>query len=375
MLDPLSQSNVGANPAGGKSTPSAEALVRSQVTAGPGFFSGKLRSGKLRSGEFRSDESRSGRAIGGSSKAALPDNDFGSEKFGPEEFGPEYFEDSGLGAEGLVAEGFGPEGPRAEAHRTGSARTEDEGFGSENARSKQHGPPSVNKPSVNKFSVDKSPANKFSASEPDDISSSDVLASAPAMNASLKSKAAQVPSQNRVAKAKRRLLSQNGFLKRLDAVYWKRLIRYFYIRFLRIRSSPHAIARGLAAGMFAGAFPLLGFQSLIGITIAACVRGNKVLAAAGTWISNPITFVPLFALNFYVGRWLLRLPSTTALPPSPAGLGEWMTVGMDVAAAMMVGSFVIGLVFGVVGYYVGLLIAQRVRKAKVARRVAKRRRH
>lgn len=339
MLDPLSQSNVGANPASGQSTPIVGASVRSQAPARTGFSSGRLRSGRLRSAELRSH----GRRVGsGSAKAALPDNDFEAEGLAAEDFEGEYLGENGLGAEG----------------------PQPEGSVTENVRSKKH----------DQSSVDKSSVNKVLASQSDDVSASGVLASEPAMNVSLKRKVAQVPSQKKDAKAKRRLLSQNGFLKRLDALYWKRLIRYFYIRFLRIRSSPHAIARGMAAGMFAGAFPLVGLQSLIGIAIAACIRGNKVLAAASTWISNPITFVPLFALNFYVGRWLLHLPSTTTLPPSPAGLGEWMTVGMDVAAAMMVGSLVMGLVFGVVGYYAGLLIAQRVRRAKVARRVAKRRR-
>ncbi|MEO0516014.1 MAG: DUF2062 domain-containing protein, partial [Cyanobacteria bacterium P01_A01_bin.116] len=71
---------------------------------------------------------------------------------------------------------------------------------------------------------------------------------------------------------------------------------------------------------------------------------------------------------FHVGRWLLRLPTTTTLPPAPIDLAEWMTVGMDVASAMLVGSFVVGIVFSVVGYYVGLMVAQRVRRARLARK-------
>lgn len=167
----------------------------------------------------------------------------------------------------------------------------------------------------------------------------------------------------------KRSLPKNSFLKRLDTLYWRRLFRYLFIRFLRIRSSPEAIARGVAAGAFTGSFPLLGIQSIAGIALAALFRGNKMVAAASTWISNPITFVPLFALNFQVGRWLLRLPTTTVLPSaSPAGLDAWMEMGLDVAGALMLGSCVVGLVMSVVGYYVGLMVAQRVRRAKIARR-------
>lgn len=173
--------------------------------------------------------------------------------------------------------------------------------------------------------------------------------------------------------AKRRSLPKNFLLKRLDTLYWKRLLRYFYIRFLRMRSSPRAIARGMAAGAFAGSFPLLGMQTIVGVAIASCIRGNKVVAAASTWISNPLTYVPLFALNFHIGRRLLRLPKMD-LPSSTVNLDEWTAMGMDVAAALMLGSFIVGIIFSIVGYYVGLRVAQRVRSVKAAKAARKNRR-
>lgn len=159
---------------------------------------------------------------------------------------------------------------------------------------------------------------------------------------------------------------KNFLLKWLDARYWKRLLRYFYIRFLRMRSSPRAIARGMAAGVFAGSFPLLGLQTLIGVAIASCIRGNKVVAAASTWISNPLTYVPLFALNYHIGRWLLRLP-VTELPSSAVGIRGWMELGMGVASALLLGSLIVGIVFSLVGYYAGLKIGLRVRTIKAAK--------
>lgn len=163
---------------------------------------------------------------------------------------------------------------------------------------------------------------------------------------------------------KRHTLPQNCLLKRLDVRYWKRLLKYFYIRFLRMQGSPEAIARGVAAGMFAGSFPFLGFQTLLGIAIAAMVRGNKVMAAVGTWISNPLTYVPIFALNFHIGRMLLRFPKETVLPDASAGMAEWMSLGMTTTAALMVGSLVTGIVAGVIGYYLALTVAHRVRSAR-----------
>lgn len=164
---------------------------------------------------------------------------------------------------------------------------------------------------------------------------------------------------------KRRPFSNHFLLKRLDVLYWKRLFRYLYIRFLRMQGSPPAIARGLAAGAFAGSFPLLGFQTLIGIALAAIFKGNKVMAAVGTWISNPLTYVPLMALNFHVGRWLLRLPpSTITLPTSASDMGEWMDLGMAAMSSIMVGSFLVGTIAALLAYYVGLSVAHRARASR-----------
>lgn len=159
-------------------------------------------------------------------------------------------------------------------------------------------------------------------------------------------------------------LPKNSLLKRLDTRYWRRKLRYFYVRFLRMQSSPEALARGVAAGVFAGAFPLLGFQTLIGIMIAALVRGNKMAAAAGTWISNPLTYFPIFALNFHLGRLLLRFPKETILPTGTGSMDEWMSLGISATAALLVGALVVGAIAAVIGYYISLVVARRVRKAR-----------
>ncbi len=65
-------------------------------------------------------------------------------------------------------------------------------------------------------------------------------------------------------------------------------------------------AKGAAIGIFLGCFPFVGFQTIVGVFIAKVLRGNIFLAAAGTWISNPLTFAPLYYFNFKVGSALLQ---------------------------------------------------------------------
>jgi len=70
--------------------------------------------------------------------------------------------------------------------------------------------------------------------------------------------------------------------------------------------SPFFNAKGLAIGVFSGCFPFFGFQTLLGIFFAKLAKGNVVLAAIGTWISNPFTYIPLYYFNYRVGSIFLK---------------------------------------------------------------------
>ena len=84
---------------------------------------------------------------------------------------------------------------------------------------------------------------------------------------------------------------------------YKRDINYKKILslFREQNGSPFFNAKGLAIGVFSGCFPFFGFQTLLGVFFAKLAKGNIVLAAIGTWISNPFTYIPLYYFNYKVG--------------------------------------------------------------------------
>lgn len=141
---------------------------------------------------------------------------------------------------------------------------------------------------------------------------------------------------------------------------WKRQLRYLYWRFLRLQGSPEQLARGLASGIFSGCFPLFGFQIILGIGVATVVRGNRVMAAAATWISNPFTYVPLFAFNYQIGHWLLGGGPMLGFTNLDS-LHAWMSLGTDVSVRLMLGSSIVGGLAGLLSYYGGLPLIRRVR--------------
>ena len=105
--------------------------------------------------------------------------------------------------------------------------------------------------------------------------------------------------------------------------------------------SPGQRARGLAAGIFCGCFPFFGLQTLLGIALASVVRGNHLLAAAGTWISNPFTYVPLYWFNYQVGDRLLR-GAPTAMPSQLRDASLW-DQGWNFTSRLLLGSSLVGL--------------------------------
>jgi len=110
--------------------------------------------------------------------------------------------------------------------------------------------------------------------------------------------------------------------------------------------TPGQRARGLAAGIFCGCYPFFGLQIVLGVGLASVVRGNHLLAAAGTWISNPFTYVPLYWFNFQLGCLLIG--------PGPAwpGLGALRSeslaqLGWGFGGRLLLGSTITGLVCAV----------------------------
>jgi hypothetical protein len=149
---------------------------------------------------------------------------------------------------------------------------------------------------------------------------------------------------------------------------WLRSLRYFYYRFVRLRGSPEAIARGLSAGVFAGCFPLFGFQTLIGIAIAAIVRGNKLMAAAGTWISNPFTYVPIYAFNLWIGQMITGIQLDEVLDTDLTSWEGLMHMGAGLIQTLFIGSAVVGLVAAIAGYFGGLRLVQYLHYRRHQRR-------
>ena len=98
---------------------------------------------------------------------------------------------------------------------------------------------------------------------------------------------------------------------RLRTLVWPRRSfsrswQYISKRVLRLTASPHSIAAGVAAGVFASVTPFLGFHIIMATIICYLIRGNVIAAAIGTMFANPLTLPLIWGSTLEVGRFLLH---------------------------------------------------------------------
>ena len=118
-----------------------------------------------------------------------------------------------------------------------------------------------------------------------------------------------------------------------------RRVKLQFLRFARLSGSPDDIAKGMALGIFIGMTPTFGFQMAIAVFCAWLLRENKIAAAVGVWITNPLTAPFIYALEYETGRVLLsmeklHLPGTLSFAALRSLGGRWWFPSASAASSM-----------------------------------------
>lgn len=124
------------------------------------------------------------------------------------------------------------------------------------------------------------------------------------------------------------------------------------------RFTRRSVPRGVAAGLFIGIFALVPGVQIIGAALACMpVRGNIPLAAAMTFISNPLTtllvILPTAVATGNMFGFHADVDTVTHLIRSGAGFAQWSTwIVSDTAPAIVLGLLIQALVVAALGYIV-----------------------
>lgn len=144
------------------------------------------------------------------------------------------------------------------------------------------------------------------------------------------------------------------------------------------RLTRRSVPRGVAIGLLVGIFALIPGVQMIGAALM-CVptRGHIPLAAAMTFLSNPLTTPFIVGLALEVGSALgynSDIRVFRELYNSSASIGEWLSwLASDAAPGMVVGLAVISTICAAIGYLVSSFIWTRVVNRRRRRLLADRR--
>lgn len=111
--------------------------------------------------------------------------------------------------------------------------------------------------------------------------------------------------------------------------------------------TPDAVRRGLAVGLFWAMIPM-PFQMAPAALFCWLARANLPLAVVCVWISNPLTYAPVFWLEFAVGQRLLD--DASDFRHMPESWAEMFQIG---GLTLLVGALACGIVMSLVGFALG----------------------
>jgi uncharacterized protein (DUF2062 family) len=149
-------------------------------------------------------------------------------------------------------------------------------------------------------------------------------------------------------------------------------LRRVYERFLKIKGDPRKIARGFALGLFVGISPSMGVQTPIAILFAAILKWDKISAAIGVWITNPVTSPFIYSITYFVGMKVLGIRKTSQPIDelSFSTLTKILHKAPEIFWALIIGGVVVGLPIAVAGYYLSYSAIMRYQE-DIKRKIAK----
>ena len=162
------------------------------------------------------------------------------------------------------------------------------------------------------------------------------------------------------------------------------LLRRLFRWLLTLRGSPESIGLGVAIGFFVAFSPLLGIHLILAIVLATVLNANRPAALTLIWLNNPATFVPVFALEYWVGSFFWPGPPVARVKQvlgetlerfTSAGFFNFrehvhavLELGRDIFIPMLIGGTLIGLLVGTAAYFPTVALVRKLRSRRRKKR-------
>lgn len=158
---------------------------------------------------------------------------------------------------------------------------------------------------------------------------------------------------------------------------YKKIIRRAYVKLIGSHGTIYATSMGVAIGLFCSiAIPF--FQFVLAIILAFILRANKALAVLFTFFSNPYTTPFLYPAACLLGAEILGLDLTFDEINqsfkevfSSFSFDTLSHIGWKLLLSYIVGGPIMGVFFGIIGYFGSVKLINDYKVRRTIRRNAR----
>ncbi len=126
-----------------------------------------------------------------------------------------------------------------------------------------------------------------------------------------------------------------------------------FLRFvLHTDDTPARAALAFALGVFIAWTPVIGFHTVIALSLAFLLGLNRVAIIAGTFVNNPWTIVPIYSASAYFGSLLLgsEVPAPRLEGISWRDLGDFLTQFQPWIVPLTTGTLILGTICALLSF-------------------------
>lgn len=163
----------------------------------------------------------------------------------------------------------------------------------------------------------------------------------------------------------------------------QRTVRYYKLRFQRLRGDPDFLAMGVAVGAFIGITPTIPFHTVLVLGLALLLRGSKIAALlTSVLVSNPLTFFFQYYFSWKIGAWVAgsdiswsRVAGVVEQITTGAGFRESLQavgeLGRESILVLVLGGCILALPLSVAAFFLARSFFRTVRKKRQEKHILK----
>ena len=157
---------------------------------------------------------------------------------------------------------------------------------------------------------------------------------------------------------------------------FERTGKYYYLRLIRLKGSPRALALGAAIGVFIGITPTIPFHTGAILFLTIATRSSFISGLITSWIvCNPLTCIPLYYLSLKIGNYITpytlnwdRVKAVLEMLMSDISfldrIKPLMAMGYEAIVVMLVGGCLLAIPFAVASYYISYNVFDKFSKKR-----------